>query len=122
MESKIKYASVEELLAKNDFVALAEAIKQPENRTHTSIRIDLSSGECWVDVEGPGESHVYDSDTIIILLWQSWIPYKMRNGRNIESIAKRVMQMYADGISAEGIEFYNLEHVKDLDFGNEGER
>lgn len=114
MESKIKYASVGELLAKNDFVALAEAIKQPENRTHTSIRIDLSNGECWVDVEGPGESHVYDSDTIIILLWQSWMPYKMRTPLTIESIAKRVMRMYRDGVPAEGIEFDNLERVRGM--------
>jgi hypothetical protein len=122
MESKINFANVDEFLAQNDFVALAKAIKQPENRTNTSIRIDLSSGECWVDMEGIGESHVYDSDTVIIMLWQSWIPYKMRNARNIESIAKRVMQMYAGGVPAEGIEFHNLERVKDLDFGNEGER
>lgn len=114
MESKINIANVDELLAQNDFVELAEAIKQPENRTHTSIRIDLSSGECWVDVEGPGESHVYDSDTVIIMLWQSWIPYKMRTPLIIESIAKRVMQMYADGVPSEGIEFYNLERVRGI--------
>ena len=122
MESKINFANVDEFLAQNDFVALAKTIRQPENRTNTSIRIDLSSGECWADVEGIGESHVYDSDTVIILLWQSWIPYKMRNARNIESIAKRVMKMYADGVAVTGIEFHNLERVKDLDFENEGER
>lgn len=114
MESKINFANANELLAQNDFIALAKAIRQPENRTRTSIRIDLSSGECWVDVEGPGESHVYDSDTIIILLWQSWIPYKMRTPLYIESIAKRVMQMYADGVPPEGIEFYNLECVRGM--------
>lgn len=114
MESKINFANANELLAQNDFIALAEAIRQPENRTHTSIRIDLSNGECWVDVEGPGESHVYDSDTAIIILWQSWIPYKMRTPLTIESIAKRVMQMYADGVPPEGIEFYNLECVRGM--------
>lgn len=114
MESKISFANVNEFLAQNDFVALAKSIKQPGNRTNTSIRIDLSSGECWIDVEGIGESHVYDSDTIIILLWQSWMPYKMRTPLTIESIAKRVMRMYRDGVPAEGIEFDNLERVRGM--------
>lgn len=107
MKSRIEFVSSVELLRQNDFVRLAKAIRQPENRTKTSIRIDLSTGECWIDVEGLGESHVYDSDTIIILLW------------HIELIAKRVMQMYADGVSVERIEFDNLEAVRSLSFDDE---
>lgn len=86
--------TIEKMLVRNDFEELAKGIRMPENRTFTRVMIDLSDGEVWLCVEGPGEEKYYRSETIIPIMAQKRTPSAFRTARVIENRARKALLMY----------------------------
>lgn len=85
--------NIEEMLIKNNFEEIAKGLKVKENHTRTGIMIDLSDGEVWLSVSGPGEYKEYD-ETIISIGTQSHLSYKNRNANYVKNLAKEALEMY----------------------------
>lgn len=99
--------TIDEMLKQNDFEELAEELRIPENRTFTRVMIDLSDGEVWLCVEGPGEEKYYRSETIIEIMVQRQVPYSYRTARVIENRVRKALEMfYCKKMEPGDIEYY----------------